>query len=1001
MPELEGQYELIRELGRGGTAIVYLARELGSGGEVAVKLIRPGFSSDSEAVARLAREATLVAKLRHPNIVSLLATRHLRDGSLALIMQYVPGITLKEAIQRSGAAPLTVVRSVLRDVGSALAYAHEEHGIIHRDLKPQNIYLDVDKAAALLSDFGIARASGESNDITLAGATVGTPAYMSPEQVDGRELDGRSDLYSLGMVSYQMLTGRPPWEGHNLYAIVYKQKHESLPPLTELRPDLRPDLRVVIEGLLEKAPEDRWSSAESVVRRLGLPDIHREAEALREWVNRTPLEDGESIDWHEHAPTVRIPAEPVASDQPGRESFAGWVAPERAAGVRRSKDGPSRSSPPAPARRTLARTAVFVVALLIAGGLGWLAVQESAEGLDGFAWILDASPFGPAEDPSGPASADAGGMPARVQIVEGGAQVGRVGTPLETPVLVRVEDDAGRPLSGVPVELRIESGGGSIVPEAGVTDDSGVLSAEWTLGAAPGENLVAAVLPSGDAATSARAIGVPSEAAALLAMGSTDRFAPPGATLAEPVMARVEDEFGNPLSGVLVEFVAAEGEGSVSEAVVLTDRDGLAATRWTLGPETGTQRLVASVLASDTEVEWIATASPDAVAEAPQEEGPEVPSPPVESPAEFEPEALPGIAESVGSSPDPPALAPRAMISAGGMHTCRLTAQGGLACWGGNGNGQLGDGSAMRSAAPVAPALPETFAIVATGISHTCAASTRGRAYCWGDNDRGQLGDGTREDRAAPVPVAGDHYFVELSAGLSHTCGRTDGGEVYCWGENTDGQLGDGTTQDRAEPVRVSMGPRAVVVSAGWDRTCSLTGVGEIWCWGQGVPDASSQPTQVGGGRAFMAVSAGASHVCGLTREGQVLCWGENRFGQLGVEGGGRAPSDPAVVDIEERFVSITVGANHTCALNDRREAHCWGQNTFGQLGDGSSADSSAPVRVDATLRFAELSSTGSHTCGRTEGGAVYCWGNNLEGQLGDGTRDHRGRPVELIPAEG
>ncbi|HWV58286.1 MAG TPA: serine/threonine-protein kinase, partial [Longimicrobiales bacterium] len=205
-PELERDYEIVRELGRGGTAVVYLARDRELNRDVAIKVVRPGYANDPQAVARLEREARLIAALRHPNIVKLLATRRLSDGSLALIIEYVPGPNLKTALRNAGPAPFDVVRLVLWDVGKALDYAHRRHGIVHRDIKPDNIYLDPDQHIALLADFGIARNQAGDQEITIVGSTLGTPAYMSPEQIDGGELDGRSDLYSLGLVAYEMLT---------------------------------------------------------------------------------------------------------------------------------------------------------------------------------------------------------------------------------------------------------------------------------------------------------------------------------------------------------------------------------------------------------------------------------------------------------------------------------------------------------------------------------------------------------------------------------------------------------------------------------------------------------------------------------------------------------------------------------------------------------------------------------------------------------------------------
>ena len=268
--ELDAEYEILGELGRGGTSVVYRARERELGRDVAIKVVRSSHVHDQEAVARLAREAKLVAALRHPNIVPLLSVRHLSDG-LALIMQHVPGRTLKRAVRDQGRLPVAMVEHVLREIGSALDYAHKKHGIVHRDIKPENIYLDEEVGRALLSDFGIARTAESDSTLTLVGTALGTPAYMSPEQIDGTALDGRSDLYSLGLVAHEMLTGQQPWVGHNLYTIIYKQKHEDLPPISELRQDVPLYLLNAVHSLLRKDVAERCPDAAHFLAQLQAP----------------------------------------------------------------------------------------------------------------------------------------------------------------------------------------------------------------------------------------------------------------------------------------------------------------------------------------------------------------------------------------------------------------------------------------------------------------------------------------------------------------------------------------------------------------------------------------------------------------------------------------------------------------------------------------------------------------------------------------------------------
>jgi hypothetical protein len=280
IPELEEDYEFIRELGRGGTAVVYLARERDVERYVAIKLMHPGYLQDDDAVARLMREARTVARLQHPNIVMLLGVRRLGDRGYGLVLQYVPGTTVKERIREEGPLPVPLTERILTDLGSALQYAHR-HRIVHRDIKPENVFLDADSGVSRLADFGIARFWDTDSGLTLPGTAIGTPTYMSPEQVDGRDLDGRSDLYSVGLVAYEMLTGQPPWAGETLYKIVYKQKHEELPPLGELRPEVPHHIRSAIEKALRKNPNDRWRDAGEFLAALQNPHAHRARPAAR------------------------------------------------------------------------------------------------------------------------------------------------------------------------------------------------------------------------------------------------------------------------------------------------------------------------------------------------------------------------------------------------------------------------------------------------------------------------------------------------------------------------------------------------------------------------------------------------------------------------------------------------------------------------------------------------------------------------------------------------
>ncbi len=266
--ELGPEFEILRVLGRGGVSVVYLGRDRMLGRSVAIKVIDDRFVGDAEALGRFRREAQLLAQLQHPCIVPVHAARRLADGRVALVMQHMEGPTLRELIRREGPLAFARAEQVLRDVADALAYLHRR-GIVHRDVKPENIYVEPDGARAFLADFGIAKPVDGDSGLTLTGVVLGTPTYMSPEQIDGAWLNGQSDLYSLGLVGWEMLTGKRPWAGETLYTVIYKQKHEYLPLLEQLRPGTPEHLREAVERALLKDRALRWPGAEAFLQQLG------------------------------------------------------------------------------------------------------------------------------------------------------------------------------------------------------------------------------------------------------------------------------------------------------------------------------------------------------------------------------------------------------------------------------------------------------------------------------------------------------------------------------------------------------------------------------------------------------------------------------------------------------------------------------------------------------------------------------------------------------------
>jgi serine/threonine-protein kinase len=259
-------YELDCEIGRGGMGIVYRARDRRLKRVVAIKVLPPELAFRGEIKTRFLREAETAAQLNHPNIVDIYSV----DESQSLVffvMAYIPGDNLAKRLHDHGAMAIEDTRRILRDVGDALAYAHER-GVVHRDIKPDNILIDEGSGRPMVTDFGIARAVSDGDTrLTATGIAIGTPTYMSPEQAAGdRESDGRSDLYALGIVAYQMLTGRPPFEASSTPAMLVKHLSERPAPIEQRRADVPRDLARVVMTLLEKDPAARFSSASMMVK---------------------------------------------------------------------------------------------------------------------------------------------------------------------------------------------------------------------------------------------------------------------------------------------------------------------------------------------------------------------------------------------------------------------------------------------------------------------------------------------------------------------------------------------------------------------------------------------------------------------------------------------------------------------------------------------------------------------------------------------------------------
>ena len=377
-------------------------------------------------------------------------------------------------------------------------------------------------------------------------------------------------------------------------------------------------------------------------------------------------------------------------------------------------------------------------------------------------------------------------------------------------------------------------------------------------------------------------------------------------------------------------------------------------------------------------------------------------------------------------------------ISAGGRHSCAVLSDGTAACWGNNGYGQLGNETTTGSTTPVAVTMSgaltnKTITNITAGYDYTCAVTSDGTAACWGKNQYGQLGNGTTTSPTTPVAVTmsgalAGKTVTNITAGGRHTCAVLSDGTAACWGNNWYGQLGNGTTAiDPTTPVAVTSGAltnkTVTNITAGSSHTCAVTSDGTAACWGynysgqlgNGTTTNSTTPVAVTSGaltnKTVTDITAGLHNTCAVTSDGTVACWGNNGSGQLGDNTGVRSKTPVALTRgalAGKTVNNITAGNSHICATFLDGTAACWGNNEYGQLGDGTNSNTSVAVTMSGALTnktVTDITAGISHTCALTSDGTAACWGKNHYstqeiydewGQLGTGTTTNSNTPVAV-----
>jgi alpha-tubulin suppressor-like RCC1 family protein len=348
-------------------------------------------------------------------------------------------------------------------------------------------------------------------------------------------------------------------------------------------------------------------------------------------------------------------------------------------------------------------------------------------------------------------------------------------------------------------------------------------------------------------------------------------------------------------------------------------------------------------------------------------------------------------------------------VAAGAGHSLALKSDGTLWSWGTNSHGQLGDHTTTDRKTPVRIGRDATWVAVAAGSDHSLALKSDGTLWAWGDNSNGQLGDGTTVNKTAPVRIGKDMTWAEIDAGDRHSLALKSDGTLWAWGDNSQGQLGDGTMSDRTAPVQIGKDAVWARIAAGAFHTVALQKDMTLWAWGDnshgqlgdGTVEDKNAPTRIGTGGRWVGVAAGDYHTVALNwcadcwNTYQLWAWGNNEYGQLG-DGTTSDKTAPVVIGTDKDWFKIAAGSHHALALKKDGTLWAWGFNNRGQLGDGTTENRNSPVRIGKDAKWASISAGGMHSLALKLDNTSWSWGGNDHGQLGDGARSDKTTPVQM-----